>query len=303
MRSIKYLLILLLLTNCKNNNEKKFDSETIKIVENTTIESDEITQTSIDGVWEWVYNPNNEDLPDMVFTLNVEKVKNNEFVAQYCAVAQKGNRIDCSTDVEYNVRGVIVNNKVEASFYSFFDSKKVKGKVELLIENNNLKWNIIKEPNSEYYVPKECILFKKTGKKTQNSKELNQSNSLPFNFADRNNENYKVYTDKDLPEINEIINTQINEFPMSIFIIDNGNMPFQTYIIETDGDSVTQILVNIENNKVISHEIIGYESDYEYTFIMNKSLTVDMYKVNKDESRLLIKKIQINKDGTISEKK
>lgn len=261
-----------------------------------------IKKELLDGEWEWIYNPNNNDLPDVVFTLSIQKSKGNEFSAQYCAVAQKGNRIDCSIYKEFNVSGIIKGDKIEATFYSFFDNKKTKGNVELFMTNdNNLEWQITKEPNSEFYAPTKCLLKKK---KIALQNKSNQSNALPFDFEDYKNNSdkniYKIYSSEDLPEITKIINEQINEFPASILIIDNGDLNFQTYVIQIDGDSITQIVVNIKGNKVLSSEIVGYESDSYNTFIINRDLTINLYKVNSDDkSKNITKKMKIKNDGVI----
>ena len=153
-------LMLLFLISCKNDDKvvtdkidfKQNQQEDIKIQKNI----------SLDGDWEFIYNPNNDDLPDIVFTLSIQKTNNNEFIAQYCAVAQKGNRIDCSNDKKFNVRGIIKGNKIEANFYSFFDNKKTKGNVELtVLDNERIQWEITKAPNSNFMRRKNVYLHKR----------------------------------------------------------------------------------------------------------------------------------------------
>ena len=302
---LKYLIIFFILLSCKNNevndkalttgiNSKNNQQENVKIQKNI----------SLNGEWEFVYNPNNDDLPDIIFTLSIQKNSNNEFIAQYCAIAQKGNRIDCSNDEEYNVKGLIKGNKIEATFYSFFDNKKAKGNVELvLLDNETLQWSITKKPNSGFYAPTKCVLTQKK----EAIQIANKNNSLPFDFSKYNKSNdksfYKVYSSNELPEVTKNINDQINEFPVRFFSIDNGGLPFQTYIIETDGDSITQILVNIKDNKVLSSEIIGYESESINTFTINKDLSINMYKIdNENNSKSLTKTLQIKKDGRLVKK-
>ncbi|WP_309609198.1 hypothetical protein [Flavobacterium sp.] len=303
---LKYLIIFFTLTSCKNNetNDKVLSKE-VDTISNPKEEVKIKENISLDGEWEFVYNPNNDDLPDLVFTLSVQKTNSNEFIAQYCAIAQKGNRIDCSNDEEFNVKGVINGNKIEATFYSFFDNKKMKGNVELmLLDDDTFQWTITKKPSSEFYAPTKCLLKKK--KEASEVKEVatNKRNSLPFDFDKYNNvkdkSGYEVYSSDELSEIAKIINDQVNEFPARIFLIDNGNLPFETYVIETDGDSITQILVNIKDSKVLSNEIIGYESDNNNTFIINRDLSVNMYKIDiNNNSKSVTKTLQIKKDGNI----
>lgn len=258
---------------------------------------------SLDGKWEWMYNPNNEDVPDMLFTLSIQKTNNDQFLAQYCAIAQKGNRVDCSNEKEYNVKGIIKGNKIEATFYSFFDNKKSNVNVEILVLNkDSIQWQITKKVNSELYVPTKCILTKKN-KKISRSNLLNK-NKLPFDFYEYEKLGdktiYNVYNPEDLPEITKIINDQLNEYPVRIFSIDNEGLAFETYVFETDGDSVTQIIVNIKGNKVISREIVGYESDSKNTFKIKKDLSIEMYKIdNEKKIKTLTKTFQIDKNGSI----
>lgn len=304
---LKYVILLYLFIGCKNHesntpNDDKIASNEINLKNNDQKEKIE-ENVSLDGKWEWTYNPNNEDVPDMLFTLSIQKANDNEFIAQYCAIAQKGNRIDCSNEKEYNVKGIIKGNKVEATFYSFFDNKKTKADVELLILNkDSIQWQITKQVNFEFYAPTKCILTKKKKKVSQNS--ILKKNSLPFDFDNYNKVTdknvYKVYNPDELPQITKIINDQLNEYPSRLFLIDNGGLPFDTYVFETDGDSVTQILVNIKDDKVLSKEIVGYESDSKNTFVINKDLSITMYKVDNDKnSKSITKTLKIKQDGTI----
>ncbi|OXB09380.1 hypothetical protein B0A81_06310 [Flavobacterium plurextorum] len=298
---LKYILLLFLLIACKKN-------ENIIVGTDIQLKSTERKSTNneiipIQGKWEWKYNPNNEDVPDMLFTLLIQKSNGNEFIAQYCAIDEKGNRIDCSNEKEYNVNGIIKGNKIEATFYSFFDSKKTEANVELLILNkDSIQWQITKKVNSELYVPTKCILTKKN-KKISKSSLLNK-NKLPFDFDEYEKLGdktiYNVYNPDDLPEITKIINDQLNEYPVRIFSIDNEGLAFETFVFETDGDSVTQIIVNIKGNKVLSKEIVGYESDSKNTFKIKKDLSIEMYKIdNEKKIKTLTKTFQIDKNGSI----
>jgi hypothetical protein len=302
MKKIMSVTVLVLFfISCKNNDNNN-DNKSANNIELKSNEHEVNGNISLEGKWEWLYNPNNDELPDMLFTLSIQKTNGNEFTAQYCAIAQKGNRVDCSNEKEYNVRGIIKGNKVEATFYSFFDNKKTKANVELLILNkDSIEWKITKDVNFEFYAPRKCILTKKK-KVTQNN--ASKGNSLPFDFDSYNKitdkSSFKVYNPDELPEITKIINDQLNAYPTRIFIIDNGGLPFRTYVFETDGDSITQILVNINGGKVLSSEIVGYESNSENTFVINKDLSITMYKVNSNKnSKSITQTLQIKEDGSI----
>lgn len=303
---LKYILLLFLLIACKKNenisNENKIVSTDIELksIEQKTTNEENVP---IEGKWEWRNNPNNEDVPDMLFTLSIQKSNDNEFIAQYCAIAQKGNRIDCSNEKEYNVTGIIKGNKIEATFYSFFDNKKTKANVELIILNkDSIQWQISEQVKFEFYAPIKCILTKKNKKNSQVNKL--QKNSLPFDFDKYTNDNdkntYSAYNPNDLPEVTKIISDQLNAYPSRIFSIDNGGLPFETYVFETDGDSVTQIVINIKDSKVLSSEIIGYESDSENTFVIKKDLSIAMSKIDTNKnSKTITRILQIKQDGSI----
>lgn len=302
---LKYVLLLCLLTGCKKNEAiRSNENVASNNVESKINEKESINQEniSLEGKWEWIYNPNNEDVPDMLFSLSIQKGSNNEFIAQYCAIAQKGNRIDCSNEKEYNVKGIIKGNKIEATFYSFFDNKKTKANVELLILNkDSIQWQITKQVDFEFYAPTKCIL---TRKKEVSQVSTLKKNSLPFDFDNYNkvaSKNiYSVYNPNDLPKVTKIINDQLNEYPSRIFIIDNEGSSFETYVFETDGDSVTQILINIKDNKILSNEIVGYESDSENTFVIKKDLSIIMSKIDSNKNlKTITRVLQIKTDGSI----
>lgn len=288
--------------NNKNHNNISFEDKVKPIISE---QPNEINISSFEGEWEWLNNPNKADIPENLFTLKLEKTSDNEVRGQYCAIAQSGNKIDCTNDIEFNIKGNIKDNKIDATFYSFFDIKKNRGNIELSILNENtIKWKIIKDSNSEFYAPKECILIKKN--KIPNT---NKKNSLPFDFEEYKNSNdqsiYKAYNSNELPKINELINSELNEYPISIYIIDNENLSFQTYIIETNGDSVSQILINIKDGKILASKSIGYELGGEEvnsynTFIINKDLSIITYEVNNHTKlKKTIAKLQIKQDGSI----
>lgn len=299
---LKYILLLFLLIACKKNenisNENKIVSTDVEL-KRTEQKSTNEENVPLEGKWEWRYNPNNEDVPDMLFTLSIQKSNGNEFIAQYCAIAEKGNRIDCSNEKEYNVKGIIKGNKIEATFYSFFDNKKTEANVELLILNkDSIEWQINKKVSFEFYAPTKCILTKKIKNKSQVNNKF-KKNSLPFDF-DNDKNTYSAYNPNELPEITKTISDQLNAYPSRIFIIDNGGLPFETYVFETDGDSVTQIIVNIKEGKVLSSEIVGYESDSENTFMIKKDLSIVMSKIDSQKnSKIITKNLQIKQDGSI----
>ncbi|MEO8533202.1 MAG: hypothetical protein ABI441_05610 [Flavobacterium sp.] len=164
------LALFSLLTGCKNNeNNNGTESKTTKA--ETKVLTEEFT--GLKGEWQYEYNPNNENVPQTLFTLKIISTANGEFQAQYCAVAQSGNRIDCSSDPEINVQGNFKANKVLASFYSFFDPKKTKGEVELAVLNkDSIRWIVKKADGFDYYAPKTCILTRVKKEANEDCKDI-----------------------------------------------------------------------------------------------------------------------------------
>ncbi|WP_281237911.1 tetratricopeptide repeat protein [Flavobacterium praedii] len=154
MNKIFLLSIMILFLGCKQS-EAQISSKTIIKSENN----------DLIGSWEWSDNSKNVDVPESLFTLIIEKINGDNIIARYCAIADSGNKIDCSNDEkEFNLKGIIKNNKITATFNSFFGGKN--GKVEITINGNTLSWKIVQKPNGgEYYAPDSCILTKVKEKK------------------------------------------------------------------------------------------------------------------------------------------
>jgi len=304
------LLIFLLLLGCK----KSEDITETKVINESELKSIEQKSTNeenvpIEGKWEWTYNPNNEDVPDMLFTLSIQKSNGNEFIAQYCAIAEKGNRIDCSNEKEYNVKGIIKGNKIEATFYSFFDNKKTKANVELLILNkDSIQWQIIKQVDFEFYAPTKCIIIKEK-KKAQNSPVC----ELPFDLEEKDKlanldkrkylEVYPQLNGEKLSQVKKIISENTEDNPDEIYQINNKDLGFDSFVYCTYGDSDSQSLINIKNNKILANEFLGYampENKTYRSFVINKDLTINIYDVDyNSKSKKILERYQIMSDGSI----
>lgn len=304
---IFYLVNLFLLISCKekesknNYSSKSNSNEITSIINDENIEAD---QKNIIGTWNWRSDDKSQE-----FTIKIKKVSNDSIFGQYCAVSNNGNKLDCDFDDINNIKGLIIGNKIQITFNSFFGAKN--GSAEITIFDKYIEWKVTKSPKGEYYAPQSATLYRKEDKESQLNNAINgvnyKKNRLPFDFKKYNDANdrgaYIIYSSDEFPELTKIINDQINEFPIVFFIIDNGGMSFETYVIETDGDSTTQILVNISNNKVVGSEIVGYQSDSSNTFIINKDLAVSMYKINESNNSMeLTGTLQIKKDGSIVKK-
>ncbi len=93
--------------------------------------------------------------------------------------------------------------------------------------------------------------------------------------------------------ITRLVNEKINKNnPENIYRIDNGGLPFETYILQIRDENqdylLDRFIVNIKNQKLISKQLIGVEPDGEvpedaiYTaksFVLNKDLTINIFEV------------------------
>tara|TARA_B100000780_G_C21117937_1_gene452489 strand:+ start:233 stop:652 length:420 start_codon:yes stop_codon:yes gene_type:complete len=86
------------------------------------------------------------------FKIELE-VKNDSIWGKYCAISNFGNRIDCSTEDELNIKGKINGNSAEVTFYSFYGAKN--GKALLLIKGNQLTWKITQWPTGNQVIAPE----------------------------------------------------------------------------------------------------------------------------------------------------
>ncbi|MCP2025474.1 hypothetical protein L1276_000614 [Flavobacterium sp. HSC-32F16] len=137
---------------------------------------------------------------------------------------------------------------------------------------------------------------------------------LPFDLeqkdklANLNEEEYlKTYPklkDSKLLEIKKIISESSDgDNADEIFQINNGGLTFDSFVYCTYGDSDSQTLINVKNNKIIAKEAIGYampDNETYQSFVINKDLTIDVYDVNyNSRSKKILERHQIKQDGFI----
>ncbi len=154
----------------------------------------------------------------------------------------------------------------------------------------------------------------------QKELKLDQSNlsvtkvELPFDLeqkdklANSNKDNYsKVYPklkDSKLLEIKKIISESSDgDNADEIFQINNGGLAFDSFVYCTYGDSDSQTLINVKDNKIIAKEAVGYampDNETYQSFVINKDLTIDVYDVNyNSRSKKILERHQIKQDGSI----
>lgn len=114
------------------------------------IEENVLSQPIISGEWVW------ENSEASTFTIKINKVSN-YYIGTYFAVAESGMKIDGDVDDTPSFKFDKLN-KMEAivTFKAYFS--ETTGKAKLKYENDKLLWEIIEEPNGEYYCPNYAVL-------------------------------------------------------------------------------------------------------------------------------------------------
>ncbi|WP_160136698.1 hypothetical protein [Chryseobacterium sp. c4a] len=190
-------------------------------------------------------------------------------------------------------------------FFALISCKKVP-------EPNNTNHNSLKA-QATLLSPKPDI---KTTEPTGSSSTNSQYVSLPFDYEkykktciqEPSSDCSKMYPVLDQAESARIIKimgiTESN--PESIFQIQPASgSNIDIYVLNFEGDSNSQEIVTVHNNKVISRQSIGYampEEDTYEAFIINPDMTIDIYEISFTNSSKKKKKekYKILAIGTIS---
>ncbi|URM36058.1 hypothetical protein [Flavobacterium anhuiense] len=107
------------------------------------------------------------------------------------------------------------------------------------------------------------------------------------------NEKYPRVKENELKSITNIIHSKINKNnPNVVYKIDNGGLPFQTYLVnirdEKEDYFLDHLILNVKGKELISKQLIAIEADGEvpedanYTaksFVINKDLTISIFEM------------------------
>lgn len=162
MHNCKLGLCFLLLAGCNestsntvqgNTSITSGDSMTIKSSTNTQIHGDNDTTLNLSFAGEWVSIENNDKKQ-----FNVSISKNADtYEGTYCYVLNEGDKMDCGEDISFEFP-VTDQASLESDFKSNFSD--AKGRVRLSLIKDSLKWEIIQEPQGEFYCPSKTTLVK-----------------------------------------------------------------------------------------------------------------------------------------------
>jgi hypothetical protein len=129
---------------------------------------------SFSGEWEYVEYVPGSAKPYSTFDIKLTQSRDGTIHGAYCFITQNGNRIDCDPDgVANNIIGHLTEDsrKAQVRFYSFFGAKG--GEAELMRTDNNLIWNVKKNPVGDFfYGPYRVNLIKKPENMHQGEREV-----------------------------------------------------------------------------------------------------------------------------------
>ncbi|QYS91619.1 hypothetical protein JJC04_02230 [Flavobacterium covae] len=116
-------------------------------------------------------------------------------------------------------------------------------------------------------------------------------------------EKYPFLEGNELENLKKLISGNSEDSPDKIFKINNGNLDFKNYIYCTYGDSDSQTLISVRNDKIISSASIGYampENESYQSFVFEKDLSIVVYDIKYNTlTKKILEKYQVKKDGTI----
>ncbi|WP_334323574.1 hypothetical protein [Gilliamella apicola] len=106
-----------------------------------------------EGCWtEEIYIDNNE-IPYSIFSIELKIDDNDKVNGEVCSIIQYGNKNDCPILFS----STLIDNKIKVHFDSTFGG--VNGLAVIIIQGNNLSWDLIHAPEGEYYLVKKALLL------------------------------------------------------------------------------------------------------------------------------------------------
>jgi hypothetical protein len=329
MKNLIYVLLLFLNLSCKSNTEKSEKNNSVsKVIDTDTVEKDEspksvlINGESYKFYRSYYLQADANDIPEISQDKVVEKFRDMKVELSKDIISIDG------IESNYTIEKMDSRNFFMTKYQYNYYVKAFKNGFDIDIINNvnylqlDLS-NNSKSPFKDYFLDagttifiNDClflnfkryiICFKKEDKKKVSDKK---SCGLPFDFekvkicSQNCNQIYPQYTSMELPNIAKITVELTQYEPDIIYLLNNGNLKFQTFIVQYSGDAISQTLINIKDGKLISSQNIGYEMDGEdesyQSFIIDTKLNIDIIDINyKTKLRKVLNSFKINSDGKI----
>ncbi|MFK7004866.1 MULTISPECIES: hypothetical protein [Flavobacterium] len=166
------------------------------------------------------------------------------------------------------------------------------------------------------------ITFKKALKKSSEKKSLVV---LPFDYQEyldecylednaKCNEKYPKIIGNELKSVTSLINKKINKNkPDVIYHLDNGGLPFETYVFQIRDENTDYLLnsmiISVGKGQLISEQLIGVQADGDIpenvnyinkSFILSKDLLITIFEMRFSKKyKKLNESYKINSDGKI----
>lgn len=308
--SICFLVSLFLITACKEKEVKNSDNYSINNNEKTEIINDENIQAdakNIIGTWNWRSGDKSQE-----FTIKIKKIDNDSVFGQYCAVYNNGNKLDCDFDDINNIKGLIIGDKIQLNFNSFFGAKN--GKAEIKISEKYIEWKVTKSPKGEYYAPESATLYRKDdNNKSQlndatNDVDQSEGNLLYNKKIDVNNVKYQTSFPNKIEGIEKF---SCDDKKIRYVQLPNKKDVNLILVPQDCGDfNYIFYLLTILNGKVISKEYVEgewyepgddtYKEITSFTIDKNHLITVTTNSIENNKTSLKQRvKFQIMDNGAL----
>lgn len=279
-------------------------------VEGQVVDAANISESVVDvqlddfvGVWEFIDNPENADIPNGIYTIEIEKEKN-QLIGKYCAIAQKGNRIDCSPEDDYNLAIKFIDNHLEVTFYSFYGAEGGKARIEL--KDKLLFWEITERPKGDFYIPAkaEFNLNTEQGQSApadndegslKNAYEKSTSIALPiefsYEFAIERGDFVSIEGAQEIPELDQLSEFEFAKLPST----GKTKLLLVSGYLES-GQTELYLLALNESFKVVDKVLLYTHRENEDDGILTR------FKISKDYLITVTEEESANGKSTVLEK-
>ncbi len=302
MNKIILMFIIFSFFSCKQKENTAVQNQSNNNYK--TIGSEEINIDDFIGDWEMVSTMPN----DGTFMLHLSKNSEDKLLGFYCAVAKNGNKIDCSTDNENNIKTIkIENDGILLQFESFFGAKNGEAKISL--SNKKLHWIILKRPIGEFYCPEDVYLVQKAVKLNQfNKSEKININSKNYKGSDITMQLYKEIIENygcGENSVNGKILGKQNNFELFIIENDCGDFPFKDLLSVKDGKIIDKLNIESSSFDIEKSERDNIQDKTEITFNINNTTNINILSIHSINDKILNKtstSYELNTQGIFVEK-
>lgn len=106
-----------------------------------------------DRTWTQEVFLDKRDIPYSIFSIKLKIDNNNTVEGELCSIVNYGNKLDCP--IPFTSK--LINNEIKINFDSTFGGKN--GIAIITLQEKNLNWHLLTNPNGEYYLAKKAKLL------------------------------------------------------------------------------------------------------------------------------------------------